>query len=232
MSEHLGSLSAATVTRAGLRFSLIGSSALLLETQDTLDTQLQQRILSLSDTVRNWPEVAEPVPGVGNLLLVIANPRGFDPETLVARIADCWPQTKPRPLTGKVIEVPVVYGGVTATDLHAVCAHTGFDPEKLVELHAAPDYTVATVASSPGFGYLMGMDPRIAVPRKAVPSLNTPKGAITIGGPQSGITVAPGPNGWNAIGHTSLIMFDANASPPAKMRPGDVVRFTIQDIIA
>lgn len=232
MAGELGSMSAATVTRAGLRFSLIGCSALLLEAMDAVDTPLQQRILALSEIARHWPEVAEPVPGVGNLMLVFSNSRAVDPEALVERIASCWPRLKPLPLTGKVIDVPVVYGGDMATDLRDVCDHTGFGPEKLARLHSAPDYTVATVASAPGFGYLMGMDPRIAVPRKSVPSLDMPRGAVTIGGRQSGISVSRGPNGWNAIGHTDLVMFDTDASPPAMMRPGDVVRFSIQEIIA
>ena len=232
MAAPLGSLTAATVNRAGLRFSLIGSSALLLETAEVVATPLQQRILALADRVRSWPEVAEPVPGVGNLMLVFADPRTTDPETLVERIAQCWPGLAPLPLTGRVLEVPVIYGGQTATDLHSVCEQTGLGPEQLARLHSAPDYTVATVASAPGFGYLMGMDPRIAVPRKAVPSLDMPKGAVTIGGPQSGISVSRGPNGWNAIGSTDLAMFNPAASPPAVMRPGDVIRFSIQEILA
>lgn len=228
----LGSLTAATVARAGLRFSLIGSAALLIETAGTVTTDMQMRVLALAEAAQGWPEVSEPVPGVGNLMLVLTDPRRTDPEAMVDRVAGLWPGLKPLPLTGRVIEVPVIYGGDQAGDLAAVCAHTGFGPEALARLHSAPDYTVATVASAPGFGYLMGMDPRIAVPRKAVPSLDMPKGAVTIGGPQSGISVARGPNGWNAIGHTALALFDTAARPPAMMRPGDVVRFAIEEIRA
>ncbi|WP_417718529.1 5-oxoprolinase subunit PxpB [Salipiger sp.] len=232
MSSALGSMATATVSRAGLRFSLIGSTALLIETAGLAETPLQQRILALSEAAATWPEVSETVPGVGNLMLVLADPRALCPDHLVDRVAALWPGLKPLPLTGRVIEVPVIYGGALATDLDAVCAHTGLGPEALARLHSAPDYTVATVASAPGFGYLMGMDPRIAVPRKSVPSLDMPKGAVTIGGPQSGISVSRGPNGWNAIGHTNLTMFDPGAEPPAMFRPGDVVRFSIQEILA
>ncbi|MFV0335181.1 MAG: 5-oxoprolinase subunit PxpB [Tropicimonas sp.] len=232
MAGALGSLNVANVKRVGLRFSLIGCSALLVEAPGQVDPPLQQRILALTGAVRDWPEVAEPVPGVGNLMLVLADPAATDPETLVERIAGIWPDLRPLPLSGRVIEVPVIYGGELATDLASVCAQTGFGLEELARIHAAPDYTVASVASAPGFGYLMGMDPRIAVPRKTVPSLNVPKGAVTIGGRQSGISVSHGPNGWNAIGHTDLLMFDPDATPPSMMRPGDVVRFSIQEIVA
>lgn len=232
MDGTFGSLTVATVTRAGLRFSLIGSTALLVEAGGPVDTPLQQRILALAEIALAWPEVAETVPGVGNLMLVFADPRALDPDALTERIARSWPGLRPLPLTGRVIEVPVTYGGALATDMAAVCAHTGFGPEKLARLHAGPDYTVAAIASAPGFGYLMGMDQRIAVPRKSVPSLDMPKGAVTIGGPQCGISVSRGPNGWNAIGQTELVTFDPGATPPATMRPGDVVRFTIREILA
>ncbi|MFV0491351.1 MAG: 5-oxoprolinase subunit PxpB [Pseudorhodobacter sp.] len=226
----LGTIDAATLTWADLRFSLIGCSALLMEATTPFDTRLQHRILALAEQVRDWDEVAEPVPGVGNLMLVFANPRMVDPARLCDRIARLWPDIAPAPPSGRVIEVPVIYGGPMASDLAAVCAHTGFGPEELARRHAAPDYIVATIASAPGFGYLIGMDPQIATPRKKVPSLNMPKGAVTIGGAQSGISVSKGPNGWNAIGHTDLITFDPHAARPVTLCPGDVVRFRIEEI--
>lgn len=231
MSGALGAWNVATVSRAGLRFSLIGSSALLVEAPGLVDTDLQQRILALTATMSDWPEASELVTGVGNVMLVLADPRYVDPEALVDRIAAIWPGLKPLPLTGRIVEVPVIYGGELATDLEAVLSHTGFSIDEFANVHSAPDYTVATVASAPGFAYLMGMDQRIAVPRKSVPSLDMPKGAVTIGGPQCGISVSRGPNGWNAFGATELAMFDTAARPPAMMHPGDVVRFTIKEII-
>lgn len=232
MADELGAIDRPTVVRSGLRFSLIGSTALLVETTAALEGAVQQRVLALAKESLGWPEVSEAVPGVGNLMLVLADPRALRPATLVERISTLWPTLEPLPLTGRVIEVPVVYGGAMATDLQAVCAHTGLGLDELARLHAAPDYTVAAVASAPGFGYLMGMDPRLAVPRKTVPSLDMPKGAVTIGGPQSGISVSRGPNGWNAIGHTDMKMFDPAVNPPAVFRPGDVVRFSVREIIS
>lgn len=226
----LGTTRAATLTRAGLRFSLIGCSALLVEATAPFDVLLQRRILALAEQIRGWDEVAEPVPGVGNLMLVFGDPRDVVPGRLCERIAKLWPRIRPAALSGRVIEVPVIYGGALASDLVAVCAHTGFGPEELARRHAAPDYTVAAIASAPGFGYLIGMDPRIATPRKKVPSLDMPKGAVTIGGAQSGISVSKGPNGWNAIGHTDLVTFDPHAAQPVTLCPGDIVRFRIEEI--
>jgi KipI family sensor histidine kinase inhibitor len=81
------------------------------------------------------------------------------------------------------------------------------------------------LGSAPGFGYLHGLDPRIHMPRKTVPSLNMARGCVTIGGMQTGVAVLTGPNGWNSIGFADLQMFDPTADVPAIMAPGDTVRF-------
>jgi allophanate hydrolase subunit 1 len=33
------------------------------------------------------------------------------------------------------------------------------------------------------------------------------------------------PGGWRLIGHTDEVMFDPTADPPARLAPGDRVRF-------
>jgi KipI family sensor histidine kinase inhibitor len=87
------------------------------------------------------------------------------------------------------------------------------------------EYTVVALGSAPGFGYLHGLDPLLATPRKKVPSLNMLKGTVTIGGAQTGVSVLTGPNGWNAIGFAELEVFDPHAANPALMAPGDSIRF-------
>ena len=86
------------------------------------------------------------------------------------------------------------------------------------------------VSSSPGFGYLHGLDPRIFMPRKTVPSLRMLKGTVTIGGMQAGISVSTGPNGWNAIGWAATPMFDLAKDPPCLLAPGDQIHFAVERI--
>lgn len=230
LSGGIGQLDSPCHERGGLRFSLIGAQALSIEPLQPFSLPLQRRILALSASARDWPELAEPVPGVGNLMLVFADPRQLDLWELIDRIAGCWPDLTQLPPSERLIEVPVVYGGDTAIDMTEVCRVTGFAPDEVARLHSAPEYMVATVASAPGFGYLMGMDPRLAVPRKTVPALDMPKGAVTIGGAQTGISVSRGPNGWNAIGETAISMFDPTLDQPSLLQPGDRLRFVIEDI--
>ena len=63
-----------------------------------------------------------------------------------------------------------------------VMAHTGLGVDEIVAIHSAPTYTVYALGSHPGYCYLGGMDPRIATPRRKVPVLSIPGGAVSIGG--------------------------------------------------
>ena len=87
------------------------------------------------------------------------------------------------------------------------------------------------LGSHPGYCYLGGMDPRIATPRRKVPVVRIPGGAVSIGGAQTGVSASDGPSGWNTIGSTAMAFFDASQQPPAVLRPGDRIRFRVEDII-
>lgn len=206
------------------KLSSIGTRGVLLDAPGAFDLHQQARIWSLADEVEHWPEVEEVVLGVTNLLVVFAKPPR-DLERVTANLASAWKQAPAKSVSGKVHEVPVVYGGKLGEDLARVCAYSGLPPEEVIAIHSAGIYTVFAVGSSPGFGYLHGLDQRIFMPRKTVPSLQMPKGAVTIGGMQAGISVNTGPNGWNAIGWSDIEMFDLEKCPPCLFAPGDQIHF-------
>jgi KipI family sensor histidine kinase inhibitor len=211
------------------KVSSIGTRALLLEAPGAFELSQQKRIWSVSDEVLTWPEVEEAVPGVTNLLVVFRVPPS-DLEATSAALLDAWHRLPAKAVSGRVIDIPVVYGGELGSDLAAVCAYSGLAPEEVITIHSAGDYTVCAIGSSPGFGYLHGLDPRIFMPRKTVPSLRMLKGTVTIGGMQAGISVSTGPNGWNAIGWAETPMFDLAKDPPCLLSPGDRIKFVVERI--
>jgi len=95
-----------------------------------------------------------------------------DVGVLSASIVELWHRLPGRKADGKLIEIPVVYGSEQGFDLPAVAARAGLSEREVIRIHSDGEYTVCAVASSPGFGYLHGLDPRIYMPRKSVPSLN------------------------------------------------------------
>jgi KipI family sensor histidine kinase inhibitor len=125
----------------------------------------------------------------------------------------------------RLVEVPVCYGADFGPDLADVASHTGVLPDEVVRLHSRTDCRVAFLGFTAGFAYLSGMPEALSTPRLATPRRTVPAGSIGIAGRQTGIYPAETPGGWRLIGRTPLRMFDASANQPARLEPGDRVRF-------
>ena len=208
--------------------SPLGTSALLFEAPGReMALGTQQRIWALAREASRWPEVREAVPGMNNLMLGLVRPPRVLRD-LEARLRAAWAAAEPLPLEGRVVELPVVYGGAGGPHLADVVAHTGLSVDEIVERHSTPLYPVYALGSHPGYCYLGGMDPRIATPRRKVPVLSIPAGAVSIGGAQTGVSASTGPSGWNTIGHTSMVFFDPSRENPATLAPGDMIRFCVE----
>jgi len=210
--------------------SLLGSSALLFEAPGALALAPQQHLWSLALQVAQWPEIDEAVPGMNNLMLTFRTPPR-DLAGLRERLLQAWQQSTPLALEGRIIELPVVYGGEHGPHLQDVVEYTGLDIDTIAHLHSEPLYPVYALGSHPGYCYLGGMDGRLATPRRQVPVLNIGAGAVSIGGVQTGVSASAGPSGWNTIGRTEMAFFDPTQNPPAILRPGDQLRFRIERII-
>jgi len=212
-------------------FSVLGTTAVLFEAPGkVMSLETQQRIWSLARAAQKWPEVLEAVPGMNNLMLAFARPPR-DIRGLQGRLLDAWRTAGPMALEGRVIELPVVYGGDGGPHMSDVVAHTGLGVDDIVELHSSPIYPVYALGSHPGYCYLGGMNPRIATPRRKVPVLSIPAGAVSIGGFQTGVSASPGPSGWNTIGSTTMSFFDPDKEMPALLQPGDSIRFRVEKVI-
>ncbi|MGM3161476.1 5-oxoprolinase subunit PxpB [Dickeya undicola] len=209
---------------ADVTLSAMGSRAWLVEAPGAFSLAAQRRIWSLAQLLSHCDDVEALIPGVTNVLVLLKRiPEETD--AFPQRLHEYWRQAQEVHPQGQLIEIPVYYGGALASDLEAVCRHTGFGENEVIRRHYQGQYTVVALGSAPGFGYLHGLDPLLATPRKKVPSLNMLKGTVTIGGAQTGVSVLTGPNGWNAIGYAELEVFDPYAASPALMAPGDNIRF-------
>ena len=210
--------------------SLLGSTALLFEAPGALALVPQQHLWNLALQAAQWPEIDEAVPGMNNLMLTFRTPPR-DLAGLRERLLQAWQQSTPLALEGRIIELPVVYGGEHGPHMQDVVEHTGLDIDTIAHLHSEPLYPVYALGSHPGYCYLGGMDGRLATPRRQVPVLNIGAGAVSIGGVQTGVSASAGPSGWNTIGRTEMAFFDPTQNPPAILRPDDQLRFRIERII-
>jgi KipI family sensor histidine kinase inhibitor len=123
---------------------------------------------------------------------------------------------------GEVVEIAVTYDG---EDLDDVARHTGLGPEEVVEAHTGQTWTVAFAGFTPGFGYLVGADDRLHVPRRESARTRVPAGAVGLAGEFSGVDPRESPGGWQLVGRTDHVLWDLDRDPPAVLLPGTRVRF-------
>jgi KipI family sensor histidine kinase inhibitor len=205
--------------------SMEGACAVLLDAADAVfSPQTQERVWAMATALRQVPGVMETVPGMNNLMVVF-DPVAIAPEKVERKLDAAWHNIVPDAVAGREIEVPVRYGGAEGEDLGALAEHCGLTPEEVVRRHVEGHYSVAAVGAMPGFVYLSGLDPSLAVPRRAVPRMKVEIGSVIIGGSQAGIMPVTAPSGWHIIGRTDMTLFDPSCDPPAACRPGDRIRF-------
>lgn len=211
----------------------LGEDALLLRLGDGIDAATNTRVHALAagiDAVRP-PWLRDLVPAYASLALFVdgdAFAADLDPLAEAGRWFDALlPDTAETSVVdeGRIVEIRVRYGGEDGPDLDAVAAHAALSADDVIALHCAGEYRVAMLGFAPGFPYLIGMDPRLAMPRLATPRARVAAGSVGIGGAQTGIYPRSGPGGWQLIGRTSMMLFDATREPPPALAPGERVRF-------
>jgi inhibitor of KinA len=126
---------------------------------------------------------------------------------------------------GRVIEVPVCYDPEFALDIVEVAGRTGIEPEDVARRHSRSEHRVLMVGFAPGLPYLAGLDPKLALPRRATPRTRVPAGSVAIANLQTTVYPFETPGGWSVIGRTPLALFDPGRAEPSVFSPGDRVRF-------
>ena len=209
------------------RFSPVGDSALLLELGESLNPEINTRVLGLDLWLKQSPlqGIKTWVPGYVSLLVI------YDPLEIAFPDVAHWlegclhscPEAEICP--PKQVEVPVRYGGADGPDLVHVAECHGISPSDVVRMHSSHTYRIGMMGFTPGFAYLMGLDPNLATPRLATPRTHVPAGSVGIAGGQTGIYSLESPGGWQLIGRTDWALFDPLNEPHFMLSPGDEVRF-------
>ena len=83
---------------------------------------------------------------------------------------------------GRLVTIPVCYGGDFGPDLPFVAKHAGLTEAEVIALHTGREYRIYMLGFLPGFPYLGGLDERLFTPRLNTPRTAIPAGAVGIGG--------------------------------------------------
>lgn len=198
-----------------LRF---GDAALLVELDD-LDT-----VLGLARAVRSaeLPGVIDVVPAACTVLVVTAPGTALGP--LEKRLTSLSVEARGASVDdpSEAVEIAVSYDG---PDLAEVARLTGLGEAEVVAAHTGTPWRIAFGGFAPGFAYLTGGDSRLTVPRRDEPRTSVPAGAVGLAGEYSGVYPRSSPGGWQLIGSTDAVLWDAERDPPALLEPGGFVRF-------
>ncbi|MBZ0221555.1 MAG: 5-oxoprolinase subunit PxpB [Dokdonella sp.] len=222
----------------GFTIEPLGETTLLLRFGTQVDAAVNARVHAAAALLRKveMPGLLDLIPAGASLALHYDAPfwAGSSGEPPWQHLAGTLRAVFATPPTasadsGRVVEVPVCYGGEFGCDLDAVASHAGIDAACAIARHCAGEYRVAMLGFAPGFPYLLGLDPTLHMPRRAQPRLRVPPGSVAIGGAQTGIYPRELPGGWHLIGRTPVSLFDVEARPPSLLAPGDRVRFRAID---
>lgn len=210
-----------------LRVLDAGDSCLVAEFGTTVDRALNAKVQALKAALARDSQkgLVELVPTYRSLA-VYYDPRILQRETLKARLENLGENLGTSGSeAGRVVSIPVCYGGEFGPDMENVCAHTGLSKEEVISRHTGRDTYCFMLGFTPGFAYLGGMDEVLATPRLENPRTVIPAGSVGIAGKQTGIYPIDSPGGWQLIGRTPLAIFDPLRNPSTLVEAGDWVRF-------
>ena len=210
----------------------LGDSAAYVEFSTTLDLEVNSAVQRLALVIlkRKIAWIRDVVPALGGVALHFDPDNAeFPPQPLEAALEivnDSLKQAlaaKDNP--GSEVELPVCYEPEFALDLNEVAKKAGLAPDEVITRHQQGQYRVLMMGFAPGHAYMGGLDEKLAVPRRASPRAIVPAGSVAIANEQTVVYPYAISGGWNVIGRTPMVLFDATRARPSLLWPGDRVRF-------
>lgn len=213
-----------------LRIDAVGDRCLLVGLGTSVDLTTSARVHALVQRLREQPiaGVRDIVPAFCTVALHY-RPECFGP-TPFAALKTLLLERLAQPLDARhaaprVIEIPVCYGGDYGPDLEDVAQRCGLSTERVIALHLESTHRVYMLGFAPGFPFIGGLSPQLAMPRRTTPRTHIPPGSVAIAREQTCIYPLETPGGWNILGRTPVRLFEAGAEPPCLLGPSDAIRF-------
>lgn len=203
----------------------VGTAALLLEVSDT--GQARATYAAVRDLVARGmlPAPRDVVPAARTVLVDGLHDPAAWYAALERALAE-GPAPSDAALSSDAADEPVVldvrYDG---PDLPVVAEAWGCTPEEVVRRHTAVVFTVAFCGFAPGFAYCTSDPPLPSVSRRDDPRPSVPAGSVALAAEYCGVYPRTMPGGWQLVGRTDAVLFEAGREQPALLQPGSRVRF-------
>ncbi|SEQ53573.1 inhibitor of KinA [Hyunsoonleella jejuensis] len=210
-----------------LIYKQFGASSILMEWPQYIDKAI------LNDILRFKSKIAQS--DFSNImtlnhayasLLITYDVSNFDVSSEILKLSDLY-QSADEVYESKhtLWKIPVCYDQSFGIDLELLSKEKRIDVDDVIKMHSQSVYTIYFIGFLPGFLYLGGLDEQLFTPRRATPRLKIEKGAVAIGGKQTGVYPSESPGGWNIIGNSPVHFFDVSKAEPCFAKAGDSLQF-------
>ena len=210
-----------------ITYKPFGDAAILVAWDAEISVSISDDILEFQQKIKALKDgnIADVIIGYSSLTVVFKNSR-IDYLSVVKNLKQLhsseYKGVKKTPI---IWEVPVCYDLEFGVDLQEMANKANLEVSEIVKLHSQKRYRVYFIGFLPGFLYLGGLQKQLFFERKANPRLNVPKGAVAIGGEQTGVYPTESAGGWNIIGKTPVNFFNINEANPCFAKAGDFIKF-------
>jgi len=204
--------------------SALNTKTILLEWSIEPSDTLLEHIIKFKSLVEKDFKVERCVTGYKSLLIEITN-KIKSLNYWEEHLKKLQKKIKNIIIKGNHWKIPICYDLKYAPDLLNLSKEINLDTSAVIKLHLSARYRINFLGFLPGFLYLSGLDSRLHLQRKKKPLLKVPKGAVAIGGMQTGIYPNISPGGWHLIGNTPVNLFNPKKNPPCFAKPGDWISF-------
>ena len=200
----------------------LGDRALLIRFSTELSDHANRATIAFARQLgADSPEgIAEIAPGLVSVLLRLADGADFARlrGELMLRIGETVDAAP-----GVEHDVAVRFDGA---DLDEVAGLAGLHPREFIARHNRRPLRVLATGFAPGFVYCGFHAADLMLPRRESVRPMVPAGTVLFAAGQTAISATPIRTGWHVIGQTTFQNFDLEATPPTRLSPGDLVRFT------
>lgn len=209
----------------------LGDSAWTVEFGEAIAPALHARVIGLNAAIEaacatgELAGIVDRVPTFRSLT-VHYDPFATDGEALGRQLLSLAEGAGSASSAGRHWRLPVCFDADLAPDLERLATAKGMAPEAVIDLLTATTFRVYMIGFMPGFPYMGGLPPELAMPRLASPRKAVPARSLAVTGEMCAVYPWESPGGWNLLGRTPVSLFDAaDEAAPALLESGDQVRW-------
>ena len=210
-----------------LTYKRFGERSILIEWPPEINENVLYDVLNYKESIvqSNIKSIIEVKSAYNSILINYTNTIDNINDVFLTLKALYKPSKSSKQKEAVLWRVPVCYDTKFAIDLEDLALSKKCSIDDIIQWHSNDIYTIYFIGFLPGFYYLGGLDKKLHHPRRSSPRLQIKKGAVGIGGNQTGVYPNVSPGGWNIIGNSPIHFFDVNLQEPCFAKQGDKIKF-------